>query len=111
AVDLTSRAVVVEVTIENSENRLRPGMFATARILQSESGEGVFVPQSAVLEDSNTNSFRVFVLDGDTARLRVVQVGERDGQMVRIVSGVSSGETLATGNIDQLYDGARVARR
>jgi RND family efflux transporter MFP subunit len=111
AVELTSRAVVVEVEIENRNNQLRPGMFATARILQSEGGEGVFVSRNAVMEDPNTNSFRVFVIEADTARLRVVQLGEQDGNSVRIVTGVSAGEVVATANLDQLYDGAPVVRR
>lgn len=111
AVELTSRAVIIEVNIENPNNQLRPGMFATARVLQSEGGEGIFVSRAAVIEDQNTNSFRVFVIEGDTARLRVVQIGEQDGDMVRIVSGVSAGETIATSNLDQLFDGATVVRR
>jgi hypothetical protein len=41
----------------------------------------------------------------------VVQVGERDGEMVRIVSGVSAGESVATTNLEQLYEGASVLRR
>ena len=85
AVELATRATTVEVEMANADNRLRPGMFATARILQAEGGDGVFVPRSAVLEDPNTNSARVFVIDKETARLRVVQVGEQEGEMVRIV--------------------------
>jgi multidrug efflux pump subunit AcrA (membrane-fusion protein) len=111
AVELTSRAVVVEVDIENRNNQLRPGMFASARILQSEGGEGVFVSRNAVMDDQNTNSSRVFVIEGDTARLRVVQLGEQEGNTVRIVSGVSAGEIVATTNLEQLYDGATVVRR
>jgi multidrug efflux pump subunit AcrA (membrane-fusion protein) len=111
AVELTSRAVVVEVDLENRNNQLRPGMFATARILQSEGGEGIFVSRNAVMDDPNTNSSRVFVIEGETARLRVVQLGEQDGNTVRIVSGVAAGESVATTNLEQLYDGATVVRR
>jgi multidrug efflux pump subunit AcrA (membrane-fusion protein) len=111
AIELNSRAATVEVEMANADNRLRPGMFATGRILQADGGEGIFVPRSAVLEDPNTNSFRVFVIDQDKARLRVVQVGEREGDMVRIVSGVSAGESVATTSLEQLYEGASVVRR
>ncbi|HEX5734602.1 MAG TPA: efflux RND transporter periplasmic adaptor subunit [Blastocatellia bacterium] len=111
AVELTSRAVVVEVEIENRNNKVRPGMFATARIHQSGGGQGTFVSRNAVMEDPNTNSFRAFVIEGETARLRVVQVGEQDANSVRIVSGVSPGEIVATSNLEQLYDGATVVRR
>ncbi|MBA3443221.1 MAG: efflux transporter periplasmic adaptor subunit, partial [Pyrinomonadaceae bacterium] len=49
--------------------------------------------------------------NGDTARLRVVQRGGEEDDRVRIISGLNGGETIATSNLDQLYDGAKVVRR
>jgi len=108
AIDPASRAMTVEVKIDNSDNTLRPGMFATARIVQPTGERAVFLPSAALLTDASTNSARVFVLEGNTARVRVVQPGEREGDKVRILSGLSEGETVATGNLAQLYDGAIV---
>jgi len=112
AVDPASRVVSVEAQINNPRSLLRPGMFATAQLLQPGGEEAVFVPSQAVINDPATNSSRVYVLEGDTARVRVVQVGGRteateDG-MVRITFGLSGGETVITNNLDQLFDGAKV---
>lgn len=115
AVDPTSRVLSVEVELENSQNLLRPGMFATARIQQPGGVQGIFVPRSAVLTNTNTNSSSVYVIEssdaGEVARLRVVQRGEEENDMARIVSGLQGGETVATSNLDQLYDGAKVQKR
>lgn len=108
AVDPVSRAATVEAAVENSDNALRSGMFATARITREGGGRSVFVPRAAVLPDENTKSFRVFVVDGQTARLRVVQIGADEGEWIQILSGVGEGDTVATGNLQQLYEGARV---
>ncbi|MGH9937685.1 MAG: efflux RND transporter periplasmic adaptor subunit [Blastocatellia bacterium] len=112
AVDPASRAVSVEARIDNPDSLLRPGMFATAQLLQPAGEEAVFVPGQAVINDPATNSSRVYVLEGDVARVRVVQVEGRIGAtedgMVRITFGLSGGETVITNNLDQLFDGAKV---
>jgi len=108
SLEASTRAVIVEAQVENSENLLRPNMFATIRIVQPGSGAGVFVPRAAVVADPNTNSYRVFVIEENTARLVVVQVGEEENNSIRITSGLSGGERVATSNVEQLFDGASV---
>ena len=69
------------------------------------------MPKRAVIEDVNTNSFRVFVVDQDNkARLRVVQLAARQTQpdSTKLLTGVKEGERVATSNLADLYDGAAV---
>ena len=108
AIDPASRAATIEVQVENSDNSLRAGMFATARIVRQGGNQSVFVPRAAVLGDPNTKSYRVFVIQNDTAKLRVVQIGTEEGDWIQIISGVQPDEVLATSNLQQLYEGARV---
>lgn len=103
-----SRAGVVEATVDNSENLLRSGMFASARILREGGTKAVFVPKNAVLSDANTQSYKVFVVQDGKARLRVVRIGDEEGDEIRIEDGVNAGETVATGNLKDLYEGAPV---
>lgn len=111
AIDPVSRAAIIEAAIENGDNTLRSGMFATARIVRQGGSKAVYVPRSAVLNDQNTQSYRVFVIQGDTAKLRVVQIGQEEGEMVQILSGVQADEVVATSNLQQLYEGAKVQRQ
>jgi membrane fusion protein, multidrug efflux system len=108
AIDPVSRAATVEVMVENSDNALRSGMFATARIVRKGGNMTIFVPRAAVLSDQNTQSYRVFVIQGDTAKLRVVQIGAEEGDYIQILSGVNADETVATSNLQELYEGAKV---
>jgi RND family efflux transporter MFP subunit len=108
AVDPTSRSAIVEASIENGDNALRSGMFATARIVREGGSSGVFVPRTAVVHDQTTQSYRVFVIQENVAKLRVVQLGTEEGDMVQILNGVNADETIAVSNLDQLYEGARV---
>jgi membrane fusion protein (multidrug efflux system) len=108
AIDPVSRSATIEAAIENGDNALRSGMFATVRVLRKGGGQAVFVPRAAVFNDTNTQSYRVFVIQDGVAKLRVVQIGDEEGETVRIVSGVNADEVLATSNVQQLFEGARV---
>lgn len=109
AIDPTSRAAVVEAAIENGDNALRSGMFATVRINREGGSSGVFVPKTAVFNDESTQSYRVFVIRENVAKLRVVQLGTEENEFVQIINGVSPDEIVATNNLAQLYEGAKVS--
>ena len=109
AVDITSRSAVVEASIENGNNALRPGMFGSARITREGGTIGVFVPKSAVYNDQATQSFRAFVIVDGVAKLRVLQLGIEEGDSYQIVSGLQGDEIVATSNLNELYEGAKVA--
>ncbi len=108
ALDPTSRSAVVEAAIENAGNALRPGMFATARITKQGGNAGFFVPRSAVYNDQSTQSYRVFIVQDGLAKLRVVQLGTEEGDTFQIINGVNADETVATSNLQQLFEGAKV---
>ncbi|MDT5293928.1 MAG: hypothetical protein QOJ76_808, partial [Acidobacteriota bacterium] len=108
AIDPASRSATIEAAVENGENALRSGMFVTARITRQGGTRGVYVPRAAVFSDQNTQSYRVFVIQDGTAKLRVVQLGTEEGDVIQILSGVNADETVATSNLQQLFEGARV---
>jgi RND family efflux transporter MFP subunit len=108
ALDPATRATIVEATIANPNGQIRSGVFATAHIALGDTERGLFVPRGAVLPDPNTNSFRVYTVAENTVRLRVVQPGpEQDGR-IRLLTGVSAHERVATAKLEQLFDGAAV---
>jgi RND family efflux transporter MFP subunit len=110
SVTTESRALGLEARVPNPGAVLKPGMFAVAQIDLGRRERVVVVPRRAVIEDANTNSYRVFVIDGENrARLRVVQLAARQpvGAM-KIAAGVAEGERVATSNLADLYDGVAV---
>ena len=110
AISAQARSFIVEARVPNPDAVLKPGMFSVATIDQGRTIKTMLVPKRAVIEDANTNSNRVFVIDKDNrARLRVVQLAARDaGDNIRIVSGIQPTDRVATSNLAQLYDGAEV---
>ena len=108
AVDPNSRTFSVEAEFPNSDVALNPGMFATARILLQGTSQGIFVPSRAVLTDASTNSSQVFFVRDGKARVAVVQLGAKDGDLIQILSGISPGAVIATDHLQDLYDGQSV---
>lgn len=102
----TSRTLTVEAEIENGSGVLKPGQFATVRILQSRAAPATLVPARAVRTESGVS--RVFVIKDGKAQERQVQLGQTEGDLVEIKSGVAENEIVATSNVEQLSDGMAV---
>ena len=106
SVTATSRTLTVEADVENPGGELKPGQFATVRILLPQSAPAVLVPQRALREISGATY--VFVIKNGRAEQRLVQAGQKEGDLVELVSGVAADELVATNNVDQLSDGVTV---
>ena len=107
ALQAESRTLVVEAVVPNDDGSLKPGSFATAQIEQASRRPGILVPAAAVRTISGTS--RVFVVATDRAEERLVTVGQVVDDLVEITTGLKIGERVATSNVTQLVDGARVA--
>jgi RND family efflux transporter MFP subunit len=107
ALEANQRALVVEASVPNPSNELKPGLFATARIEQPNRTPAVVVPASSVRTTAGTS--RVYVVSGDHVEERIVTVGETLETMVEISNGLKAGERVATQNVAQLADGTKVS--
>jgi cobalt-zinc-cadmium efflux system membrane fusion protein len=98
--------LTVEAEVDNAGGALKPGQFATVRILQSRATPAILVPARAVLTDSGVS--RVYIIKEGHAEQRLVQLGQTDGDLVEVKSGVAADELIATSNVEQLSDGMAV---
>jgi multidrug efflux pump subunit AcrA (membrane-fusion protein) len=105
-VSATSRTLNVEAEIENSSGALKPGQFATVRILQPRVEAAVLVPSRAVTTQAGVS--RVFVIKNGHAEQRLVQTGQTEGDLIEIKNGVAADEQVATSNLEMLSDGIAV---
>jgi RND family efflux transporter MFP subunit len=84
-IDPVTRTFKIEILVENPQEALRPGMFATIRI---ELGveRTLVVPANAVLKQSGTNIRYLFVNENGTARRIDVEMGDRLNDQVEVIS-------------------------
>ena len=100
------RALMVEAVAENADNRLKPGLFATALLQQSAAAPALLVPASAVETVAGTS--RVYVVAGAKVEERIVTIGEKVGDRLELATGVKAGERVAANPRGKLSDGVRV---
>ena len=105
AVDPSSRTITVIAEFPNTDIALKPGMFATARILLAGDSMGLFVPRASVITDATTNSSQLYFIRDGRARVAVVQLGAARDNTVQILSGISPGALIATDHLGDLFDG------
>jgi RND family efflux transporter MFP subunit len=106
-VEAAQRSLIVEAVVDNPANELKPGLFATALIERPTPTPGVVVPADAVQTSGGTS--RVYVVNGDRVEERVVTIGDTVDASVEVTSGLKAGERVATRNVAQLVDGAKVS--
>ncbi|MFO1095379.1 MAG: efflux RND transporter periplasmic adaptor subunit [Planctomycetaceae bacterium] len=101
-----NRSLRVEIDIENQDDLLRPGMYATVKITLDQRPNVLTLPATAVVRDGTQTQVCV-VRDGKIARTPV-HLGLRAGDDVEIVSGVTEADEVVLIRSDGLADGQAV---
>ena len=105
-VSAQSRTLSVEAEVENGSGALKPGQFATVRILQERSEPAVLVPARAVITEAGVS--RLFVIKNGRAEERVIQTGQTEGDLIEVKNGVAADEQVATSSLERLSDGVAI---
>lgn len=93
--DPATRTLRVRITAPNPEKRLKPEMFALVRVYAAPNPEMLTVPLSAV--QNGPVGKMVFVVRAPTEfEVRTVRLGSEYGDVVAVIDGVRSGESVVT---------------
>lgn len=101
----TTRDLVIEAFCPNPELKLKPGMFAVARLETAERPQ-MAVPTAAIVKQADAP--RVFTVVGKRVQEHIVQIGgERDG-MTAVLAGIKVGDLVVVSPGPDVRDGAPV---
>ena len=104
-VNTSTGTITIRWRFDNDNNLLIPGAMVRITLKPVNETRGALIPQASVLSDTDGNY--VYVIEGDTAKIkRVKTLGTSGSNMV--VSGVNSGDIVAEYGIQSLSDGAKV---
>ncbi|MDD2466058.1 MAG: efflux RND transporter periplasmic adaptor subunit [Desulfobulbus sp.] len=104
AVDPNSRTAPVVIDLPVHPD-FRSGQFARV-LLPGTDTKALLIPETAVVPSGQMD--RVFVVEAERAHLRLVRTGLRHEGMVEILTGLTSGETVAISNNRLLENGQQV---
>lgn len=97
----------IKVTLEvASDGILKPGMFATVRIITERRPQTLIVPKKALILETDEDD--VFRIENSTVRRVAVELGFVEGDQVEIVAGLKEGDQVVTVGHEGLKDGAAV---
>ena len=105
-VDPQSGTVKVTLEVPSDGARLKPGMFASVRIITEQHNGALIVPKQALVLETDEDD--LFVFADSIARRTPVKLGLIDGNRVEVLSGLKETDRVITIGHDGLKDGARV---
>jgi len=115
-VETATRNIMVQATIPNGNQHLRPGMFINVAVLLPEKDTVLVIPATAVLNAPYSDS--VFIVEnaasdkesspGKAVRQQFVKLDERRGDFVSVIAGLKEGETVVSTGVFKLRNGQAV---
>jgi membrane fusion protein, multidrug efflux system len=115
-VDVATRNIRIQATVENPAELLRPGMYVNVSVVLPDRIEVLAIPATSVLYAPYGDS--VFVVEkkkndanepsGLVLNQKFVRLGEKRGDYISVVSGLKQGETVVSTGVFKLRNGQAV---
>jgi len=105
--NVDTRAFEVDVTVPNSQGRLRPGMFARVNIIITTRRDALVVDRK-ILQRRNNEDILFVVNDEERAEKRVAKIGLENPDEIEILDGLRAGEKLVILGYETLQDKVKV---
>ena len=101
---VSAESGTVEVTLEvPADDRLKPGMFATVRLITGRRPQTLVIPKSALVLETEEEDV-IAIVDSRAQRVPV-ELGLVEGDRVEVLAGVSEGDMLVTVGHNGLKEG------
>ena len=107
SVQSSSGTVMLRATVPNPSRHLWPGQFVNVRLVLETLPKAVLVPAAAT-QDSANGPFVYVLKADDTAELRPVKLGQRQGELVVVEQGVQPGERVVMNGQLGVIPGSKV---
>ena len=106
-VDQSTHTFPVEVTINNSSQKVRPGMFARATVNFGDKNH-VLVPDEALVKQIGAGDRYVYIYKDGKVSYNKVELGKHIGTQYEILSGVNPGDDVVIAGQSRLANGKEV---
>jgi RND family efflux transporter MFP subunit len=93
----STRQARIEMTIDNSQHRLKPGMFISATVVLARVPEATIVPEQALTVRDDRSGVFIVSEDGRSVAWREVTAGIRQGNRVQVKGEGLSGRVVILG--------------
>ncbi len=106
-IDERTRSFSVEIKLNNSNYKVRPGMFGRVE-LNFGTAKRIVVPDMAVVKQTGSGEYFVYVYKDGAVIFQKVELGRRLGNEYEIISGLNDGDQVVVSSQTKLADGRKV---
>lgn len=103
-IDRNTRTFPIEIQVDNTDKRLRPGMFARAT-LNLGTVNRVVVPDMAIVKRAGSGDRFIYIYQNGKVSFSLVQLGQRLGDRYELLSGVPDNASIVVAGQAKLNDG------
>ncbi|MNE38710.1 Multidrug resistance protein MexA precursor [compost metagenome] len=107
SVDPGTGQITLRAEFPNTNGELLPGMYVRVRIEQAVRQNALTVPQRAVTRNE-TGQAQIYVIEGDTAKLRNVTLGQALGSEWVVESGLNGGDVIIVDGVQKAQPDLKV---
>ena len=108
--DPVTHTVSTEIEVANKDLKLRPGMYARVH-LDFGTKEALTVSDKAIVRQAGSGARYVYVFSGGKAVYRAVELGQQQGDLYEVVSGLNAGDQVIISAPSNLKNGLSVKLR
>ncbi|MBL7110482.1 MAG: efflux RND transporter periplasmic adaptor subunit [Bacteroidales bacterium] len=106
AIDPEARTFKCFVNVDNKEKKILPGMFVKADLVINSSENTIVIPKDIIVTRNRVRS--VFVVERGVANERMITTGLENADMVEVLTGLESGESVVSKGFETLRNNSRV---
>ena len=106
-IDPATHTFPVEITLANSDMKVRPGMYGKA-IVNFGTTEHVVVPDAAVIKQAGSGDYYVYTYEDGKVAHNKVQLGRRLDNRYELISGIEPGSQVVIAGQNALSNGMEV---
>lgn len=108
SLDPSTRTMMVEAEMDNSDGKLLPGMFGQATIQISTQVDTAMLPARAIRFDESGNAFVYALSSDDKVTVASVTTGIDNGNLIEVTSGIEPGQRVIDTHLKRFVDGQKV---
>jgi RND family efflux transporter MFP subunit len=107
SLDPSSRTMLVEVHVPNTDGKLFPGMYAQVDLSSARANPPLTVPSDALIMQPGGSMVAV-VRQDHTVHLQKIEVGRDYGDRLEVINGLRDGDTIIPNPGDVAHEGLKV---
>ncbi len=106
SIDPNTRTMLVEIDVDNKDSKLMPGAYGEVRLTLNTGSSSLIVPVPTMV--FRAQGLQIATVENGKAKLVPITIGQDDGRVIQVVSGLTKDSNVIQNPPDSILDGEAV---